>query len=109
MYNTLNDTHGKVDHLKEASKLFSKMLKELYSLMEKLEEICYFPDTRTYNILMQLHAQNDNIDEVFCYFTKMMGYQTTLHAFCIKHMVSKVEVIVKDMNALGIHVDEDSQ
>jgi hypothetical protein len=38
-----------------------------------------------------------------------MGCQTVLHAFCIKYMINKVEAIVKDMNALGIHVDEDSQ
>jgi pentatricopeptide repeat protein len=86
-----------------------EMLKEVYALMEKLEEICFFPDTRTYSILMEFHAQNDDIDEVLCYFKKMMGCQTVLHAFCIKYMISKVEVIVKDMNALGIHVDEDSQ
>jgi hypothetical protein len=39
----------------------------------------------------------------------MMGCQTVLHAFCFKHRVSKVESIVKYMNALGIHVDEDFQ
>ena len=87
----------------------SEMLKEVYALMEKLEEICFFPDTRTYSIVMSFHSQKDNIDEVFCYFTNMMGCQIVLHSFCIKYMVTKVEAIVKDMNALGIHVDEDSQ
>jgi pentatricopeptide repeat protein len=45
-----------------------EMLKEVYALMEKLEEICFFPDTRTYSILMSFHAQNDDIDEVLSYF-----------------------------------------
>ena len=65
------------------------MLKEVYALMEKLEEIFFFPNTRTYSILMVFHAQNDDIDEVLCHFKKMMGCQTVLHAFCIKYMISK--------------------
>ena len=39
--------------------------------MVKMEELHCLPDTRTYNTLIALHAQNDNIDKAFCYFTKM--------------------------------------
>jgi pentatricopeptide repeat protein len=142
MYNTLIDTYGKAGRLKEASKLFSEMLKEGISpnivtfntmihicgsygyldeadaLMAKMEELHCLPDTRTYNTLIALHAQNDNIDKAFCYFTKMkeaglvpdtVGCRTILYAFCIRHMVSEVEAVVREMDALDVHVDEYSQ
>lgn len=89
MYNTLIDTYGKAGHLKEASKLFSKMLKdgispnvvkvnnmipvcesygyidEAYAFTVKMEQLHCFPEIRTYNALITLHAQNEIIDKPF--------------------------------------------
>lgn len=93
-------------------------LDEADALMAKMEELCCLPDTRTYNTLIALHAKNNNIDKAFFYFTKMkeaglvpdtVGYRTVLYAFCIRHMVSEVEGIVREMDASGVHVDEYSQ
>lgn len=94
-YNTLIDTYGKAGQLKEASKMFSLMLREgiapttvtfntiihicgnhgrldeVTSLMQRMEELRCQPDTRTYNILIFLHAKHDDINMATSYFKKM--------------------------------------
>ncbi|KAJ0981570.1 hypothetical protein J5N97_009825 [Dioscorea zingiberensis] len=94
-YNTLIDTYGKAGQLKEASNVFSQMLREgivpdivtfntmihisgnhgqleeVSSLMEVMKELCCDPDTRTYNILISLYAKHDDITIAAGYFSKM--------------------------------------
>ncbi|KAF3456908.1 hypothetical protein FNV43_RR01562 [Rhamnella rubrinervis] len=94
-YNTMIDMYGKAGRLKEASKIFSQMLREgiapttvtfntmihicgnqdrleeVASLMEKMEDLRCPPDTRTYNIIISLHAKHNNINMATEYFNKM--------------------------------------
>ncbi|KZV31128.1 pentatricopeptide repeat-containing protein [Dorcoceras hygrometricum] len=91
-YNTLIDLYGKAGRLKDATNVFSDMLKsgvaldtftfntmificgsqgymsEAEALFSKMEEMGIFPDTKTYNIFLSLYANVGNIDAVFrCY------------------------------------------
>lgn len=38
-----------------------------------------------------------------------VGCRTISYAFCIRHMVSEVESVVREMDGLGVHVDEYSE
>eukprot|EP01018_Ginkgo_biloba_P026720 Gb_11434 [translate_table: standard] len=106
-FNTMIHTCGSHGHLEEADALIIKM-----------EELGCLPNTRTYNILIALHAENGNIDIASSYFIKMkeaglrpdiVSYRTLLYALCIRYMVNEVESVVREMDELGVPVDEFSQ
>ncbi|XWS13755.1 hypothetical protein CRYUN_Cryun36dG0065500 [Craigia yunnanensis] len=140
-YNTLIDTYGKAGQLREASETYEMMLREgivpttvtfntmihicgnhglleVASLMKKMEEVQCLPDTRTYNILISLHAKHDDIKMAAGYFAKMkeaclepdlVSYRTLLYAYSIRKMVSGAEDLIQEMDERHLEIDEYTQ
>ncbi|KAL0393003.1 UNVERIFIED_CONTAM: Pentatricopeptide repeat-containing protein [Sesamum radiatum] len=76
------------------------------------------PDTRTYNILISVHAKHNDIDLAARYLTKMkeaslepdaVSYVTLLYAFSIRHMVAEAEKLISEMAERGMEIDEFAQ
>ncbi|KAK8984233.1 hypothetical protein V6N11_029550 [Hibiscus sabdariffa] len=110
-YNTLIDTYGKAGQVREAFDTSG-------SNDEEVEEVKCIPDTRTYNILISLHAKNDGIQMAAGYFAKMkeaclepdpVSYRTLLYAYSIRQMVSEAEDLVHEMDERHLEIDEYTQ
>ena len=75
-----------------------------------MEEFQCFPDTRTYNILISLYRENNDIDIAEYYYWKMkaenlvpdvVSCHTLLYGYSIKGMVTKAEALLKEMGERG--------
>ncbi|KAL0285214.1 UNVERIFIED_CONTAM: Pentatricopeptide repeat-containing protein [Sesamum calycinum] len=97
---------------------FSKCLRLLKECSRKNGKDKCSPDTRTYNILISVHAKHNDIDLAARYLTKMkeaslepdaVSYVTLLYAFSIRHMVAEAEKLISEMAERGMEIDEFAQ
>lgn len=96
----------------------NSQLDEVASLMQKMEEYKCSRDTRTYNIIMSLHAKYNDIEMAGKYWKNMkdaslepdaVSYGTFLYAFSIRHMVGEAEELILEMYERGLETDEFTQ
>lgn len=93
-------------------------LEEVSELMLKMEELRCLPNIRTYNILISVFVKGGDIEKASGYFAEMknchlvpdtVSYRTLLYAYSIRQMVCEAELLISEMEALGIEVDEFTQ
>ena len=74
--------------------------------MEKMEELCCPPDTRTYNILIKMAPNYFRKMEKARLVPDLVSYCTLLYAYSIRRMVSEVEDVVLEMDQKDFEIDE---
>ncbi|XP_031100669.1 pentatricopeptide repeat-containing protein At1g73710 isoform X3 [Ipomoea triloba] len=92
-------------------------LDEAEALLSKMEERGIHPDTKTYNIFLSLYANAGRIDLALQYYRRIrevrlfpdvVTHKAILNILCKKKMVHEVEVVLKEIESLGMRIDERS-
>ncbi|CAH9071097.1 unnamed protein product [Cuscuta europaea] len=92
-------------------------LGEAEALRYKMEERGISPDTKTFNIFISLYGNVGNIDLALQYYRKIREFglfpdvethRAILHILCKEKMVHEVEAVLKEIESLGVHVNERS-
>jgi pentatricopeptide repeat protein len=85
-----------------------------------MEEFQCFPDTRTYNILIPLYRESNDMDSAEYYYWKMkaenlvpdaVSCRTLLYGYSTRGMgmVTKAGDLIKEMDERGFVIDEYTQ
>ncbi|RAL39986.1 hypothetical protein DM860_008126 [Cuscuta australis] len=90
-------------------------LGEAEALRYKMEERGISPDVKTFNIFISLYANAGNTDIALQYYKRIREFglfpddasrRSILFILCKKRMVHEVEAVLKEIESLGMHVDE---